>query len=320
MREPVPFGRYLLLERVDVGGMAEVFAARVTDGEGAGRLVAVKRLLPTLAEDPASVAMFLDEARIAVQLDHPSIARVDDLGQHGATYYIAMEYVPGRPLKAVMEALATRGERLALPLCALVAVRMLAALEHAHARCDGAGRPLGIVHRDVSPQNVLLSFEGEVKLIDFGLAHAGERGARQEPGVVRGKAAYLSPEQARGLPVDARSDLFSAGVVLHELLTGRRLFGAPSDLLALERVLEAPVPSPRAARPEVPVPLAAAVLASLEREPGRRPASAAALAAALAPFAREPAEAAAELAQLMGELFPRELAAERSRVAAAAAS
>jgi serine/threonine protein kinase len=111
MREPVPFGRYLLLERVDVGGMAEVFAARVTDGEGAGRLVAVKRLLPTLAEDPASVAMFLDEARIAVQLDHPSIARVDDLGQHGATYYIAMEYVPGRPLRAVMEALAARGER-----------------------------------------------------------------------------------------------------------------------------------------------------------------------------------------------------------------
>ncbi len=318
MREPVPFGRYLLLERVDIGGMAEVFTARVTQGEGAGRLVAVKRLLPTLAEDSDMVAMFLDEARIAVQLDHPSIARVDDLGQHGATYYIAMEYVAGRPLKAVMDALAARGERLAVPLCSLVAVRMLAALEHAHARCDGDGRPIRIVHRDVSPQNVLLSFEGEVKLIDFGLAHAGERGARQEPGVVRGKTAYLSPEQAGGLPVDGRSDLFSAGVVLHELLTGRRLFAAPSDLLTLEHVLEAPVPSPRALRPEIPEAVADAVLSALERDPERRPPSAAALAAALGPFARAPAAGSAELAQLMRELFPRELAAERARASTAA--
>jgi serine/threonine-protein kinase len=315
MRDPVLFGRYLLLERIGVGGMAEVFTARVAEGEGAGRLVAVKRLLPTLAEDPAAVAMFLDEARIAVQLDHPCIARVDDLGQHGAAYFIAMEHVAGRPLKAVLDALAARCDRLAVPLCALIGVRMLAALEHAHARCDGAGRPLGIVHRDVSPHNVLLSFEGEVKLIDFGLAHAGERGARQEPGVLRGKTAYLSPEQARGLPVDARSDLFSAGVVLHELLTGRRLFAAPSDLLALEHVLEAPVPSPRASRPEIPEALAGAVLAALEREPRRRPASAAALSATLGPFACQPSVAAVELAQLMRTLFPRELAAERAQTA-----
>ena len=302
MREPILFGRYLLLERIGVGGMAEVFTARVAEGEGAGRLVAVKRLLPTLAEDPAAVAMFLDEARIAVQLDHPYIARVDDLGQHGAAYYIAMEYVAGRSLKAVVDALAARGERLAVPLCALVGVRMLAALEHAHARCDGAGQPLGIVHRDVSPHNVLLSFEGDVKLIDFGLAHAGERGARQEPGVLRGKTAYLSPEQARGLPVDARSDVFSAGVVLHELLTGRRLFAAPSDLLALEHVLEAPVPSPRASRPEIPEVLAGAVLSALERDRDRRPPSAAALGAALAPHAASAGSAG--LAQLLGELFP----------------
>jgi len=316
MRDPVPFGRYLLLERIDVGGMAEVFTARVAEGEGAGRLVAVKRLLPTLAEDPAAVAMFLDEARIAVQLDHPCIARVDDLGQHGAAYYIAMEHVAGGPLKALQDTLTARGERLAVPLCALVGVRMLAALEHAHARRDGVGRPLGIVHRDVSPHNVLLSFEGEVKLIDFGLAHAGERGARQEPGVVRGKTAYLSPEQARGLPVDARSDVFSAGVVLHELLTGRRLFAASSDLLALENVLEAPVPSPRASRPEIPEAVAGAVLSALERDPARRPASAAALLATLGPFVQEPA-AARELAELMRNLFPRELAAERARAAAA---
>ncbi|HET9596357.1 MAG TPA: serine/threonine-protein kinase [Anaeromyxobacteraceae bacterium] len=285
MRDPVPFGRYLLLERVDVGGMAEVFRARVVAGDGAGRLVAVKRLLPTLAEDPELVRMFLDEARIAVQLDHPGVARVEDLGQHGSTYFIALEYVEGRPLKALLDALGARAERLPVPLACHVALRLLEALDHVHGRRGADGRPLAIVHRDVSPQNVLLSYAGEVKLVDFGLAEAGARGAPFVPGVVRGKAAYLAPEAARGERVDARADLFSAGVVLHELLAGRRLFAAPTDLLAVQRVLEAEVPSPRAANPEVPERLAGAVLSALERDPDRRPASAAALAAAIAPYA-----------------------------------
>jgi eukaryotic-like serine/threonine-protein kinase len=311
MREPIPFGRYLLLDRVDVGGMAEVFLARVVVGEGAGRLVAVKRLLPTLAEDPELVRMFLDEARIAVQLDHPGVARVEDLGQHGAAYFIALEYVPGRPLKALLDLLSRRGQRLPVPLACHVGLRLLEALDHVHRRCGADGRALGIVHRDVSPQNVLLSFAGEVKLVDFGLAQAGARGAREVPGVLRGKAAYLAPEQARGQPVDARTDLFATGVLLHEMLTGRRLFAAATDLLALERVMEADVPSPRAMNPEVPEPLAGAVLAALERDPARRPVSAAVLRDAVGPCAA--ADGPARLAHLLAEAFPEEAARERGR-------
>jgi eukaryotic-like serine/threonine-protein kinase len=315
MREPIPFGRYQLLDRVAAGAMAEVFVARVREGEGAGRLVALKRLWPTLAEDPALVAMFLDEARIAVQLDHPCVARVDDLGQQGASYYIAMEYVAGKDLEALLAALAARGQRLPVPLAAFVAAQVLAALDHAHARRDVAGRPFEVVHRDVSPRNVLLSFAGEVKLVDFGLAQAGRRGAPEEPGVVRGRAGYASPEQARGGAVDARSDLFSTGVVLHEMLTGSPLFAGASDLLALERAAEAPVPSPRELAPDVPEVLAAAVLAALEREPARRPTSAAALRERVSPYASP--DGAARLAALLAGLFADDLARERARGACA---
>src|SRR5919199_2395251 len=210
MHEPVPFGRYLLLDRVDVGGMAEVFLARVTSGEGAGSLVALKRLLPTLADDLELVAMFLDEARIAVQLDHPSIARVEDLGREGGSYYIAMEYVPGKDLAALLALLSRRGEHMPVPLAAHVALRVLEGLDHAHRRRGADGAELGIVHRDVSPRNVLLSFSGDVKLIDFGLARAAGLGARDADGMLRGRAAYMSPEAARGRSVDRRADIFSA--------------------------------------------------------------------------------------------------------------
>ncbi len=309
MRDPISYGRYLLLERVDVGGMAEVFVARVREGEATGRLVAVKRLLPTLAEDPELVAMFLDEARIAVQLDHSGVTRIEDLGRQGATYYIAMEYVPGRDLRAVLARLAARQERLPVELAALVAGRVLRALEHAHGRRDAQGRELGIVHRDVSPKNVLLSFAGEVKLIDFGLARG--RGAPEEPGVVRGTSAYMSPEQARGLPVDHRSDVFATAVVLHEMLTGARLFAASTELLAMERVSELAVNSPRTANPDVAEPFARAVLSALQRDPALRFPSAAAFAEAIAPYAG--GAGAADLARFLASRFPRDVEKEKER-------
>jgi serine/threonine protein kinase len=312
MREPIPFGRYLLLDRVDVGGMSEVFAARIVAGEGAGRVVALKRLLPTLAEDPELVAMFLDEARIAVQLDHPCVARVEDLGREGPSYYIALEYVPGRDLKALLDLGAARGERMPIPLAAHVGARMLEALDHAHRRCDAQGRDLGIVHRDVSPRNVLLSFAGEVKLIDFGLARAAGLGSPDAGGVLRGRAAYMSPEAAAGGPVDRRSDLFSAAVVLHEMLTGARLFAGAGDLESAERVVTADVLPPRAVNPLVPAALSDAVMAALARDPMRRPPWASDLAAALAPF--EAGAGPAELARHLAERFPGDAALERARL------
>jgi serine/threonine-protein kinase len=311
VREPALFGRYLLLDRVDVGGMAEVFVARVREGVGAGRLVAVKRLLPHLCEDPSMVTLFLDEARIAMQLDHPSFAAVEDLGRQGASYYIAMEWVPGKDLGAVQSALRRAGRRMPVELAALVGVRVLEGLAHAHAARGDDGAPLGVVHRDVSPQNVLLSFAGEVKLLDFGIAEAVWR--RAEPGgALRGKLAYLSPEQAAGGAADARSDVFAAAAVLHELLGGERLFQAPSEPLLLERVRAAEVEPPSRRNPEVPPELDRLVLRALARDPRDRLASAGSMAEALRPFAAGGGEQ--QLSRWLCDLFPEEARRERERL------
>jgi eukaryotic-like serine/threonine-protein kinase len=317
MRDPVPFGRFLLLDRVDVGGMSEVFAARVLHGEGRGRVVAVKRLLPSLAEDPDMVRMFLDEARIAVQLDHPGVARVEELGREGVSYFIALEYVGGRDLKALLDLLGARGERLPVTLAAHVAARVLEALDHAHRCRDPRGRPLGIVHRDVSPRNVLLSFEGAVKLIDFGLARADGLGAMERDGVLRGRTAYLAPEAAAGAAVDRRADVFAAGVVLHEMLTGERLFAGASALEEAERVASAEVRPPHEVRAAVPPALSEAVMWALSRDPDARPAWASDLAAAVAPFAG--GAGPEELARYLEERFPDDAARERARCAFPAA-
>jgi serine/threonine-protein kinase len=310
MREPTPFGRYLLLDRIDVGGMAEVFVARVREGEGAGRLVAVKRLLPHLCEDPAMVTGFLDEARISIQLDHPCIVAVEDLGQHAGSYYIAMEWVPGKDLRAALGALGARRRRMPVELAALVGARVFEALAHAHGACGEDGAPLAVVHRDVSPQNVLLSFAGEVKLADFGIAEAAWR--LGERGVLRGKLAYLSPEQAEGGAAGPKSDLFAAAAVLHEVLGGERLFQAPSEPMLLERVRAAEVEPPSRRNGAVPPELDRLVLKALARDPAERPASAASMAEALRPFAAGSGEE--ELSRWLCELFPEDERRERARL------
>ncbi len=300
MKDPIPFGKYLLLERIDVGGMAEVLAAR----DAMGRLVAVKRLLPTLADDPELVTMFLDEARIGVQLDHPSIVRVHDLGRVDGSYYMAMEYVGGTDLHALLSRLRQRERRLQVPLAVFIAVRICAALDHAHRRRGADGRVLQVVHRDVSPRNMLLSFEGEVKLIDFGIAKAATRRRPGEERVLRGKIGYMSPERARCLPADRRADVFAAGTLLHEMLTGERLFTGRSELAVLEKVRQAQVPPPSTLNPQVSRRLDRAVLRALAREVEDRTPWAADLARDIGPEA-DPA-GPPRLAALLAELFPEE--------------
>jgi serine/threonine-protein kinase len=308
MREPIPYGPYLLLERIAIGGMAEVWVAEARDRPG--RRYAVKRLLPTLADDRAFVTMFLDEARLGAQLDHPGIVPVHDLGCVGASYYLAMDYVPGADLGRLLARLRAAGQHLPVRLAAFVAARAAEALDHAHRARGHDGAPLRVVHRDLSPANVLLGFGGGVFLIDFGIAQAALR-SRREGEALRGKLGYLSPEQVRGLPVDRRADVFSLGAVLHEALTGARLFTGASDLATLERVRAAQVRPPSERNPAVPPGLDAVVLRALAREPADRWAWASELAEALAPFAA--GASAAALAAELAARFPEAAARERRR-------
>jgi len=315
MREPIPFGRYWLLDRIAVGGMAEVFVATRRDGGGQQRPVSVKRILPTLAEDEELLTMFLDEARLVAQLDHPAISPIVELGKVGDAYFIALEYVAGKDLRALSARLRARGERLPVPLVAYLGWRIADALDHAHRKRDAAGNPLRIVHRDVSPANVLVGFDGGVRVIDFGIAEASIR-TRRRAGVLRGKFAYMSPEMVRGQAVDRRSDVFALGIVLHELLTGERLFAGPSELAVMEKVRAAEVPSPSARNPAVPEALSAVVMKALAREPEGRWAWASELRDALVPwtFAGSPPGEPPAMARLMASCFPAELRAELDRL------
>jgi serine/threonine protein kinase len=267
-------GEYELLERIGAGGMAEVFKARRTGASGFERIVAIKRILPHLAQDEQFVTMFVDEAKIAVHLNHPNIAAIHDLGHADGTCFIALDYVHGRDLRRLWDRERAWGAPPHAGIACHVAARMLEGLVHAHAATDGCGRPLGIIHRDVTPQNVLVSFEGDVKIVDFGLAKAQGRAQATQAGVVKGKLAYLAPEQLRGLPLDARVDVYAAGIVLWELLTGRRLFYADTDLDTLRNVHRAEVEAPSRYNPSLPPALDRVVLTALARDRDARFASA----------------------------------------------
>jgi serine/threonine-protein kinase len=305
---PIPFGRFLLFERVAIGGMAEVFAAVRWDDDR-GNLYAVKRILPTLAEDRDLVRMFLDEARVAVQLDHRGIVPVHELGKLPGGYYIAMDYVAGRDLRALTAHFRALGAAPPTAVVAHVGAEVADALDHAHRGRGAGGEALHVVHRDVSPANVLVGFDGQVRIIDFGIAQAAHRRAeRGAPGVLRGKFAYMSPELVRGLPVDRRSDVFALGIVLWELLAMRRLFTGPNELAVMEKVRAAQVPPPSSVNPAVPPELDAVILRALAREPEDRYAWASELRDALRPLARPLGVAPrTALADLMARWFPDEL-------------
>ena len=243
-REFPRIGRYQLLSRLAVGGMAEVYLARQGELSGFKTLVVVKKVLPHLAVNPDFIAMFLDEARIASMLDHPNIVRITEVGRADDEYFLVMELVQGKPLASLLQHAEKTKTPLPHQMGALIVANAAAGLHHAHQLTDASGQPLGLVHRDVSPQNIMISFEGSVKVIDFGIARALGRLGDTNAGSLKGKLGYMAPEQARGEPVDARADIFSLGVVLWECLTGRRLFLRENELATLRALVYEPIPLP----------------------------------------------------------------------------
>ncbi|RMH45023.1 MAG: PEGA domain-containing protein [Deltaproteobacteria bacterium] len=266
MKKPIPFGKYYLLERINVGGMAEVFRAKAYGVEGFERLVAVKRILPNIAEDREFITMFVDEAKIAVQLNHANIAQIFDLGVVDGSYYIALEHVHGRDLRAIFDRCRQANEPMPIAQACFIIMKVCEGLDYAHNKRDQSGRELHLVHRDVSPQNILVSFEGEVKLIDFGIAKAAGKGSKTQAGILKGKFGYMSPEQVRGLPIDRRSDIFSCGIVLYELLTGERLFVGESDFSTLEKVRNVEILPPSTYNRKIPDELERIVLKALAKD------------------------------------------------------
>jgi len=243
LRGHLLLGRYLISERIAVGGMAEVYLATHGQLEGFQTPVVIKRVLPKLADSPEFIAMFLDEARIAALLQHPNIATILEVGRENNQYFLAMELVQGEPLSKILRTLSGKRLKFPPPLAAYIASQVAAGLHHAHTSCDPLGQPLDVVHRDVSPQNILITYEGTVKVIDFGIARAMGRVTHTGSGNPKGKLSYMSPEQARGEKVGPRSDVFSLGVVLWEMITGVRLFRGEDDTSALHAILnETPAP------------------------------------------------------------------------------
>jgi serine/threonine protein kinase len=263
--------RYEILARLATGGMAELFLARATAPDGDARHVVLKRVLPSRTHDPQFVTMFLDEARLAIQLDHPNIVRVFDIGQLGSSYFFTMEYVHGENVRTVLQRVHGLRRRIPLAHAITIAAGAASGLHHAHDRADPEGKPLGIVHRDVSPANIMVGFEGAVKLVDFGVAKATVRSTETRAGTIKGKIAYLSPEQCIGnKPVDRRSDVFALGIVFYELLAVQRLFRRESDFATMAAIVTDEVPPPSVCRPDIPPALDAVVMRALAKAPDQR--------------------------------------------------
>ncbi len=299
------YGRYCLIERIGRGGMAEVFRAVAEGVEGFRRVFVIKRLRPEKSASVELTRMFCDEARLSALLHHPNIVQVYDFGQIHGTYFLAMEYLRGKDLAVVMKAIRAVKSAVAAPIAAHIAHQVATGLHYAHTLARVDAKPLGIVHRDVTPSNIMLQRTGAVKVLDFGIAQATNLARQVETGGgrVKGKLAYLSPEQVRLEELDARSDVFALGVVLWEMLTGQRLFVAENDFLTMRGVLTQPIPAPSSKRPSVPAALDAIVARALERERARRYASAQDLAEDLERFLQEAPCHSQALGRLLQDLF-----------------
>jgi len=286
--------------------MAELFLAEQEGVEGFRKRVVVKRLLPQLARKPQVVEMFLNEAHLASLIDHPNVVQILDLGQEGDDFYIAMEYLDGRSLSEIQEQAQTRGHLVPLGLAARILADACGGLDWAHNARDGAGQPLGIVHRDFTPANIFVTFDGRVKVLDFGIAKSQAVASHTEPGALKGKYVYMSPEMVAGRPIDRRADLFAAGVMLYELITGRLPFVGNSVRAVLSSIaLARPIP-PRNLDPSIPPDLETMALKLLQRNPDDRPQTGAEVKEALDGFLEGQTfvVGAGQVAQYMADLFP----------------
>jgi len=283
LRAELLAGKYRLLAGLGRGGMADVFLGSASGPAGVNKLVVIKRLRDGHGDDPTLISMFLDEARLAARLNHPNIVHTYEVHEVGHEYIIVMEYLEGQTLRAVIKAMQDREQTCDPALAAHLMIEVLDGLHYVHEITDYDGSPLGIVHRDISPQNLFVTYEGQVKVLDFGIAKGTLNATETQDGVLKGKFAYMAPEQASAEPIDRRADIFAAGVVLWELLTGRRLFRGETATTLLQ-VVGAPIALPSSLVATVPAELDAIVLKALERSADARFGSALEMSSALSDF------------------------------------
>lgn len=272
--QPVRFGKYLLLDKIAVGGMAELYRAKIIGVQGFEKLIAVKRILPHLTTEEELINSFIDEAKLAALLNHPNIVQIYDFGHMETSYFLAMEYLIGKDLRFIARRSKDRGLPLGLEHALFIAARICSALEYAHNLKDFQGKPLHLVHRDISPQNVFVTYDGQIKIVDFGIAKAATQSTMTQVGMIKGKVAYMSPEQAEGKVIDHRSDIFAAGIVLYEMLTGNRMLEGDT-LTILSRLREGHYEPPAEAIKDLPPKLKLILDRVLAKDPGDRYQSAA---------------------------------------------
>ncbi len=304
--QETPFGQYQLIEKIAQGGMAEIFRGKALDVSGLERDIVIKRILPHIAASPEFVDMLVDEAKIAVMLSHGNIAQVYDLGKVADDYFIVMEYVDGKTLSQIMKRLRNLAKHMPVPYACSITLEIANALDYMHRKTDEDGNPLHIVHRDISPQNAILSAAGTVKIIDFGIAKAKTKVSTTDSGVLKGKFAYMSPEHAEGMRLDHRTDIFSLGVILYEMLTGLRLFKGKNNLETVRRVKKTKVPAPSGIRSSIPKTLDKIVFKALQRDRDKRYQSAHDLSQDLTKLLVQhyPDFSPRELVRYLQELFP----------------
>lgn len=267
--QPKRFGKYLLLEKIATGGMAQLYRAKITGVQGFEKLIAIKQVLPHLAGEEDLVSSFIDEAKLAALLNHQNIVQIYDFGSMAGAYFISMEYIFGRDLRLIAKK--SRGKNLPLTLehALHITSRICSGLNYAHNLKDFQGKPLNLIHRDISPQNILITYEGDVKIVDFGIAKAATRSTMTQVGMIKGKVAYMSPEQAEGKTIDHRSDIFSAGILLYEMVTGKRMFRGDT-LQILSQVREAKFDQPEKVSDNLPSKLCKILHQALAKEPEKR--------------------------------------------------